>query len=114
MLFTSVWLRLVNAGIVTPPAVEPFCTNVRTMTWLGLSASRFGAAVPVAPAAASVWHDAQLLAVKTAAPATGSPWSASGPVVVGAVVAGGGVVALPTVSVPFMPAAAWPGSVQRY
>src|SRR3978361_1139387 len=100
MLFTSAWLRLVNAGMVTPPAVEPFWTNVRTMTWLGFSASRFGAAVPVAPAAASVWHDAQLLAVKTAAPAAGSPWSASGPVVVGAVVAGGGV-ALPTVSVPF-------------
>jgi hypothetical protein len=54
MVFTSVGLRLVKAGIVTPPDVEPFGTNALTMAWLGLSWSRFGPAVPVAPAAARV------------------------------------------------------------
>ena len=47
---------LANAGIEMPPDVEPFCTNRRTLAWLGFALSRFGPTFPVAPAAASVWH----------------------------------------------------------
>src|SRR5690349_24892841 len=111
MLFRSVWLMLANAGIEMPPDVEPFCTNRRTLAWLGFALSRFGPTFPLAPAAASVWHEAQPFAAKTALPATGSPWSTSPPpgVVVGGGVVEGGVVVVggvtggltPTPNLPF-------------
>ena len=47
MLFTSVGVMFVNAGIETPPDVEPFWTNARTSAWAGFSKSRFGPAVPL-------------------------------------------------------------------
>src|SRR3954464_10448829 len=116
MLFRSVWLMLVNAGIEMPPDVEPFWTYVRTLAWLGFAWSRFGPTLPFVPAAASVWHEPQPFAAKTPLPATGSPWSVSVPpgfvtgggVVDGGVVVTGGVTGAltPTPNLPFMPPAA--------
>ena len=106
-----------NAGIPPPP----FVTCLATAAIAGLSWSRFGPTVPVAPASLSVWHVAQF-EVKTVLPAAASPLddldedesvlvvddvvSAGGvaPVVVGSVVAvsagvvAGGVVAAEVVT----------------
>jgi hypothetical protein len=49
---------LPNAGIPPPPLV----TWTATVLASGLRESRFGPAVPLAPAAARVWHEAQLAA----------------------------------------------------
>src|SRR5258707_7656648 len=79
----------------------PFLTRNSTRANAGLAMSRFGPAVPVDPAAASVWHPPHPELANSGAPAlavpTGNPGAgASGaPVVVGVV-----VVVFPVVVVP--------------
>src|SRR4051794_1464973 len=116
------------------PPGRPYVTAFTTCDCVGASESRFGPAVPVEPAAFIVWQLAQVgldVAVKTVRPEAGLPTSVS--------VAGGaappppveaeppppveGLVPTaasaadsesPTPIRPFIPAAAWPGTVHRY
>src|SRR3954451_24937222 len=87
MSATCLSLRPSNDGITSPPLI----TWRAIASWLGLRSSRLGPIAPVAPAAFRVWQLPQFDALKTTAPATGSPcsfWSAVGLVVAGFVVAG--------------------------
>src|SRR3954471_18175127 len=99
--------------------------------------SRFGPTLPVAPAARSVWHEPHggSALLKTPAPAAASPSSVSrgAPAVVVAAFVGvppptegddddvvapgliaGAATLTPMPTSPFIPAAAWPRTVQRH